>query len=69
MANHEALRKATFDSVVGRPFTRIPGLPTWEQKETLLEEAQESAMEMVVSYDWAGDHELLPEIIGHVKFQ
>ena len=69
MVNYEALRQTTFDAVVGRPFTRIPGLPTWEQKENFLEEAQAIAMEMVVSYDWAGDHELLPEIIGHVKFQ
>ena len=68
MVNYEAMQKDTYDTVVGRPFTRIPGLPTWEQKETFLEEAQESAMEMVVSYDWAGDHGLLPEVIGSIKF-
>ena len=56
MVNYEGIRKETYDAVVGRPFTRIPGLPTWEQKEAFLEEAQESAMEQVVSYEWAGNH-------------
>ena len=68
MANYEALRKATHNAVIGRPFTRILGLSTWEQKETFLEEAENTAMEMVVTYDWADDHGLLPEIIGQVKF-
>ena len=68
MINYEGIRKETYDAVVGRPFTRIPGLPTWEQKETFLEEAEEISMKMAVSYDWAEDHRLLPEIIGHVKF-
>ena len=68
MVNYEGIQKETYDTVVGRPFTRIPGLPTWEQKETFLEEAQESAMEQVVSYEWAGDHGLLPEVIKNVKF-
>ena len=53
MANYKAVTKATHDTIVGRPFTRIPGLPTWEQKETFLEEAEEMSMEMIVFYDWA----------------
>ena len=51
MANYEAPRKATHDTVVDRPFTRIPGLPTPEQKENFLEEVEEITIEMVVAYD------------------
>ena len=68
MSANETVRKETHDSVVGRPFTRIPGQPTWEQKEKFLEEAGELAMEFTVSYDWAGDYGLLAEIRGPIKY-
>ena len=51
MSANETVRKETHDSVVGRPFTRIPGQPTWEQKEKFLEETGELAIEFTVSYD------------------
>ena len=68
MADHEAVRKQTHDAVVARPFTRIAGLPTWEEKENFLEEACTLAMSFIVAYDWAGDHGLLAEIVGKVKY-
>ena len=68
MADHEAVRKQTHDAVVARPFTRIAGLPTWEEKENFLEEASTLAMCFIVAYDWAGDHGLLAEIVGKVKY-
>ena len=68
MASLEAVRKDTHDTVVGRPFTRTPGLPTWEQKEKFLEEAEEVALEFTVNHAWAGDHGLLAEIMGPVKY-
>ena len=68
MSANETVRKETQDSVVGRPFTRVPGQPTWEQKQKFLEEAEEWAMEYMVNYDWAGDHGLLAEIMGRDKY-
>ena len=59
MASHEAVRKATHETVVGRPFTRIPGEPTWEQKENFLRESTDLSLEFTVSYNWAGGHGLL----------
>ena len=68
MASLEAVRKDTHDTVVGRPFTRTPGLPTWEQKDKFLEEAEEMALEFTVNHEWAGKFGLLAEIIGPVKY-
>ena len=62
MSANETVRKETQDTVVGRPFTRVPGHPTWEQKDKFLQEAEDLAMEFTVNYDWAGDHGLLAEI-------
>jgi len=69
MASLEAVRKYRHDTVVGRPFTRTPGLPTWGQKEKFLEEAEEVALEFIVNHAWAGEHGLLAEIMGPVKYQ
>ena len=54
--------------MVSRPFTRVPGLPTWEQGQKFLEECEELAMAMDVTYSWAGDHGLLAEIYGYQKY-
>ena len=68
MTNPETVRKDTHDAVISTPFTRIPGLPTWEAWENFLEEAQETALGITVEYDWAGDHGLLVEIVGATKY-
>ena len=67
MGSSKTVRKDTHDAVISTPFTRIPGLPTWEAWENFLEEAQESALGITVEYDWAGDHGLLAEIVGATK--
>ena len=51
MAEYNTLKGTIRASVIARPFTRIPGKPSWEDKENLLEEAEEMALEMEVSYD------------------
>ena len=68
MVDYETIRKETHDYVVSRPFTRVPGLPTWEQGQKFLEECEELAMAMDATYDWAGDHGLLAEIYGYQKY-
>ena len=68
MVDYETIRKETHDYVVSRPFTSVPGLPTWEQGQKFLKECKELAMAMDVTYDWAGDHGLLAEIYGCQKY-
>ena len=68
MVDYETIRKETHDYVVSRPFTVVQGLPTWEQGQKFLEECEELAMAMDVTYDWAGDHGLLAEIYGYQKY-
>ena len=67
MLTHEVVGRATRDTVLRRPFTGIPGLPTWEQKEKLLEETGELSMDVAVIYDLADDHGLLPKITEATK--
>ena len=68
MTSPKSLKKDTHDAVVGTPFTRVPGLPTWEAWENFLEESQEAALGITVEYDWAGDHGLLVEIVGATNY-
>ena len=68
MVDYETIRKETHDYVVSGPFTRVPGLLTWEQVHKLLEECEELAMAMDVTYDWAGDHGLQADIYGYQKY-
>ena len=68
MTDCETTRKSTHDAVISKQFTRIPGLPTWEQKESFILEASELAMSFTVTYPWAGDHGLLAEILGQAKY-
>ena len=68
MVDYETIRKETHDYVVSRPFTVVPGLPTWEQGQKFLEECEDLSMAMDVTYDWAGDHGLLAEIYGYQKY-
>ena len=69
MSDPEVARKNTYQAVIDRPFTRICGKPTWEQKEVLLQESRDLSMIFdQVSYDWAGPYGLLAEIEGGTKF-
>ena len=44
------------------------GKPTYEQKEKVIEEAEELAMTSTVSYPWAGQHGLLAKVMGAHKY-
>ena len=68
MVDDESIQKETHDYVVSRPFTRVPGLPTWEQVQMFLKECEDTAMAMDVSYDWAGDHGILAKLYGYQKY-
>ena len=68
MAEYNTLKETIRASVIARPFTRIPGKPSWEEKENLLEEAEEMALEMEVSYDWSDGYGLLAEVQGAAKY-
>ena len=69
MSNPEVARKNTYQAMIDRPFTRICGKPTWEQKEVLLQESRDLSMIFdQVSYDWTGPYALLAEIEGGTKF-
>ena len=64
MAEYAALETSTYEQVTAAPFTRIPGKPSWQQKETLVEEAEDLTMLFRVSYPWANGHGLLAVIQG-----
>ena len=66
--DYESVRQQTRDAVLARPFTRVTGKPTFEQKEKFIEEAEGLAMNFAVSYPWSGQHGLLAEIMGAHKY-
>jgi hypothetical protein len=68
MAEYTTLEKATYDGIISNPFTRILGKPTWHQKEKLIEEASDLALDMDVSYPWSGSWGLLAVIQGGDKY-
>ena len=68
MAEYVALDKEVYDTIRAKPFTKIPSKPTWAQKELMLEEASQIALDCNVSYDWAGDYGLLAEIEGATQY-
>ena len=68
MAEYNTLKETIQSSVIARPFTRIPGKPSWEEKENLLEEAEEMALEMEVSYDSSNRYGLLAGVQGAAKY-
>jgi len=69
MSDPEIARKNACQAVIDRPFTRICGKPSWEEKEGLLRESRDVSMIFTqVSYDWAGEYGLLAEIEGGTKF-
>ena len=64
MAEYVKLEKEVYDTIRAKPFTKIPSKPTWAQKELMLEESKEIALDCNVSYMWAGDYRLLAGIEG-----
>jgi len=68
MAEYVKLEKEVYDTIRAKPFTKIPSKPTWAQKELMLEESKEIALDCNVSYTWAGDYGLLAEIEGTAQY-
>ena len=66
--DYENVRQQTKNAVQARPFTRLTGKPTYEQKERFIDEAEELAMGFTVSYPWSGAHSLLTEVMGARKY-
>ena len=66
--DYETIRTSTHAAVVARPFTRVAGQPTFEQKEKFLAEAEALAIDFTVSYPWADEHGLLAEVMGAAKY-
>ena len=65
--DYESVRQQTRDAVLTRPFTRVTGKPTYEQKEKAIGKAEELAMAFIVSYPWAGQRGLLAKVMGAHK--
>ena len=68
MTEYSTLEASTCTQVTAQPFTRLPGKPSWRQKETLITEASEIAMEMHVSYPWADKNGLMAVVHGAEKY-
>ena len=67
-ADPEVARRNAYRRAKDTTFTRVAGLPSWEEKETFYDEAQELALTYDnVTYDWAGEYGLLAEIIGATR--
>ena len=66
--DYEIVRPQSKNAVQARPFTRVTGKPTYEQKEKFINEAEELAMGFTVSYPWSGAHGLLAEVMGAHKY-
>ena len=66
--SYHELEKSTYDTVREHRFTRILSKPTWQQKEDLIQEASDIAVEMEVTYDWADDFGLLAMVIGDTRY-
>ena len=66
--DYKSARQQIKNAVQARPFTRVTGKPTYEQKEKFIDEAEELAMGFTVSYPWSGAHGLLAEVMGAHKY-
>ena len=66
--DYESVRQQTKSAVQARPFTRVTGKPTYEQKEKTIDEAEELVTGFTVLYPWSGAHGLLSEVMGAHKY-
>ena len=64
MTSYHDLEEQTYAKICAKSFTRIHGLVDWTSKEILKEEAQDVAMNCLVSYDWAVTFSLIVMIMG-----
>ena len=68
MTEYSTLKATTCAQVTARPFTLIPGKPSWKQKETLITKANDITMDMHVSYLWADGNGLMAVVHGAEKY-
>ena len=68
MTSHHDLKEQLYTQVHAKPFTRIYGVPDWQQKELLKEQAHDTAMEEHVGYNWSGGMGLLMLVIGATRY-
>ena len=55
----KSVRQQIKDKVLMRPFKRVTGKPTFDQKLTFIEKAEDLTMSFSVFYPCAGEHGLL----------
>ena len=68
MTEYSSLETSVYEQVTAAPFTWIPGKPSWQQKETLVKEAEDIAMAHHISYPWSDGNGLLAVIQGAEKY-
>ena len=66
--SYHELEKSTYETIREHRFTRILSKPPWEQKEDLIQEASDIAVEMEVTYPWADDFGLLAMVIDDIWY-
>ena len=66
--DYESVRQQTKNAVQARPFTRVTGKSTYEQKEKFIDETEELAMGFSVSYPWSGAYGILAEVMRAHKY-
>ena len=68
MATYHDPEDTVYKLVRDQPFTRIQGKPTWTEVKKVCQDLSDLALEVEVSYDWAGEYGLLGVIMGAVKY-
>ena len=68
-SSYHKIESSTYTAIREKPLTRIHGTPTWQQKENMLSELEELAINVKVHYDWAGDYGLLAIVICTTRYQ
>ena len=53
--DHKSVRQQTKYTVLVRPLKRVTGKPTFDQKQTFIEEAEDLTMSFLVFYPCAGE--------------
>ena len=65
MVTKPQAKKAEYDRIRAKPFTRIHGRPTRNGVDRLASEAGDATLEtQIPGFDWAEEHGLLAEVVG-----
>ena len=69
MVTKPQAKKAEYDRIRAKPFTRIHGRPTRNGVDRLASEAGDAVLEtQIPGFDWAGEHGLLAEVVGDALY-